>query len=135
MIHIAQLENEKRIFFISDVHLPLQVSGHLTDSFRMNKVVAWLDYIQPQAAALFLLGDIFDFWFEYKYLIPKSAIRFQTKLWDFHIAQIPIYFFLGNHDAWAMDYLQQEFGVKIFKNPESIAVGKHSFFSGARGYN
>lgn len=131
VIQIPQLQKDKKIFFASDFHLPLRFSytnTHATD--QEDKVLAWLDYIKPQAQALFLLGDIFDFWFEYKYLIPKGFIRLQTKLLAFHKEQIPVYFFLGNHDCWSIDYLTQECGVQIFRKPASITISNQKFLVG-----
>ncbi|WP_342265747.1 UDP-2,3-diacylglucosamine diphosphatase [Cardinium endosymbiont of Philonthus spinipes] len=128
MIQIQKLE--QKIFFISDLHLPLRPSGVAISPQLEDKVLDWLDYIQPQAQALFLLGDIFDFWFEYKHLVPKGAIRFQAKLWEFYKAGIAVYFFLGNHDGWAIDYLTQECGVQLFREPASITIADKRFLVG-----
>ncbi|UWW97444.1 MAG: UDP-2,3-diacylglucosamine diphosphatase [Candidatus Cardinium sp.] len=128
MIHITRLE--KKIFFISDLHLPLRPSGIATPPWLEDKLLDWLDYIKPQAQALFLLGDVFDFWFEYKHLVPRGAIRFQAKLWEFSKAQIPVYFFLGNHDGWSIDYLMQECGVQLFSAPASITIAGKRFLVG-----
>ncbi|MDD9139400.1 MAG: UDP-2,3-diacylglucosamine diphosphatase [Candidatus Cardinium sp.] len=130
MIQITQLQKGKKIFFISDLHLPLQMSSKTNNSCREDKVIAWLNYIQPQAEALFLLGDIFDFWFEYKYLIPKGALRFQAKLLSFCEEKIPVYFFLGNHDYWAKDYLMHVSGVQIFRAPLSVCICNKRFLIG-----
>lgn len=128
MIQIPKLE--KKIFFISDLHLPLRPSGIDGSPTLENKVIDWLDYIKPQAQALFLLGDIFDFWFEYKYLVPKGAVRFQAALWAFYKAGIPVYFFLGNHDGWSIDYLTQECGVQLLNKPASITIANKRFLVG-----
>ena len=128
MIQIAKLE--KKVFFISDLHLPLRPSGVDSPPQLEDKVLDWLDYIKPQAQALFLLGDVFDFWFEYKHLIPKGAIRFQAKLWEFCKAEIPVYFFLGNRDGWSIDYLRQECGVQLFRKPASITIANKRFLVG-----
>lgn len=120
----------KQVFFISDLHLPLATSGIDGPRGVEDKLLDWLDYIQPEAEALFLLGDIFDFWFEYKHLVPKGAFRFQAKLWAFFKANIPVYFFLGNHDGWAIDYLTQECGVQIFRKPASITIADKRFLVG-----
>jgi UDP-2,3-diacylglucosamine hydrolase len=130
LIQIAELQKKKKIFFISDLHLPLQFSGSANATEQEDKVLAWLDYIKPKTHALFLLGDIFDFWFEYKFLVPKGAIRLLVKLLEFHKAQIPVYFFLGNHDYWCIDYLTQACGVQLFKKPESITICNQSFLIG-----
>ena len=95
-----------------------------------GKLLSWLDYIMPKAQALFLLGDVFDFWFEYKYLIPKGALRFQAKLLEFHQANIPVYYFLGNHDCWAIDYFMQVCGIKLYRNYASLTICKKHFLVG-----
>lgn len=128
MIEIPELN--KKIFFISDLHLPLRPTGVDGPSELEDKVIDWLDYIKPQAQALFLLGDIFDCWFEYKHLVPKGAIRFQATLWTFVKAGIPVYFFLGNHDAWVIDYFTQECGVQLFSKPASITIADKRFLIG-----
>ena len=142
MIEITKLKPDKKIFFISDLHLPLRPSGSARSRELEDKVLGWLTYIQPQTQALFLLGDIFDFWFEYKHLVPKGAIRFQVKLWEFVKADIPVYFFLGNHDGWSIDYLTKECGVQLFREPLSITIANKRFLVGhgdnidpTRGYS
>ncbi|CDG50102.1 UDP-2,3-diacylglucosamine diphosphatase [Cardinium endosymbiont of Bemisia tabaci] len=128
MIQIPKIK--KKIFFISDVHLPLRPSGTNRPATLEDKIIDWLHHIKPQTQALFLLGDIFDFWFEYKYLVPKGAIRFQATLYAFYSAGIPVYFFLGNHDGWSIDYLTQECGVQLFRKPASITLANKRFLVG-----
>lgn len=130
LIQVAELQSNKKVFFISDLHLPLRISGNDVSTHREDKVLDWLDYIKPQAQALFLLGDVFEFWFEYKYLIPRGFLRFQIKLLEFYKEKIPVYFFVGNSDCWSIDYLMQECGVRIFQNPKSIHICNKSFFVG-----
>lgn len=130
MIEITQLQEGKKVFFISDLHLPAAINHQKTEIEREKKVIAWLDYVQPQIQALFLLGDIFDFWFEYNYLVPKVSLPFQAKLLELYHAHIPIYFFLGNHDCWSKDYLTQQCGVIIVKAPASISICGRQFFIG-----
>lgn len=91
-----QLPLDKKIYFASDFHLGTPDAE--TSLVREKKIVSWLNQIQDDAQAVFLLGDIFDFWFEYKRAIPKGFIRFQGKLAELRDRNIPIFFFTGNHD-------------------------------------
>ncbi|MBX9890554.1 MAG: UDP-2,3-diacylglucosamine diphosphatase [Amoebophilaceae bacterium] len=130
-IELTTIANGKQVFFASDFHLPIQMKDiRCPTPYREEKIMAWLDYIMPHAQALFLLGDIFHFWFEYKYLIPKVALSFQNKLLALHQANIPVYYFLGNHDYWAMDYLTQACGIQVYKHPASIKIVNHTFLVG-----
>ncbi|TDG95723.1 UDP-2,3-diacylglucosamine diphosphatase [Cardinium endosymbiont of Culicoides punctatus] len=130
MLQIEQLQDNKKVFFISDLHLPIQASGSSIATYQEDKIVNWLDYIKPQAQALFLLGDVFNFWFEYKYLIPRGCLKFQAKLLEFYKEDIFVYFFVGNRDCWSIDYLTQTCGVQILHHPQSIMISNQSFFIG-----
>jgi UDP-2,3-diacylglucosamine hydrolase len=124
---IAVLPN-KKIYFASDFHLG---APNLAKSQEREKVICtWLDSILPDAQVVFLVGDLFDFWFSYKYSIPKGFTRFFGKLAQLHDAGIEIYIFTGNHDMWMDDYFSHEFGAKIFRNPQSFLLNKQSFLVG-----
>jgi UDP-2,3-diacylglucosamine hydrolase len=97
--------NGKKLYFASDFHLG--VPDHQASLAREKKIVAWLDIIKQDAHTIFLLGDIFDFWFEYKHAIPKGYIRLQGKLAELRDEGIPIVFFTGNHDMWMFDYFEK----------------------------
>jgi UDP-2,3-diacylglucosamine hydrolase len=113
------MAGNKAIYFASDFHLG---SKFLPDSRQREKIiVSWLDYIKSDACELFLLGDIFDYWFEYKEAVPKGFIRLQGKLAELADVGIQIHFFTGNHDLWVKDYFTQEFGAKIYHNPQTIS--------------
>ncbi len=112
-----QIPPNKKIFFASDFHLG--APSYAQSRAREQKIVHWLDEIQPEAAAIFLVGDIFDFWFEYKHAIPKGFIRLQGKLAQITDAGIPVVFFVGNHDMWMFDYFTQELGIPIYQKPQS----------------
>ena len=118
------LPPSKRIYFASDFHL--SVPDHDTSLVREKKVVAWLDTIKHDAFAIYLLGDIFDFWFEYRTTIPKGFIRLQGKLAELRDAGIHIYFFTGNHDMWMFDYFPKELGIPIYRDPIILQVGAHA---------
>ncbi len=118
----------KKVFFASDFHLG--VPNAEASAARERKIIAWLDSIAPQAGAVFLLGDIFDFWFEYRHVIPKGFLRFQSKLLALREADIPVIFFTGNHDMWMFDYFTQELGIPIYREPQSLQVGEQRLYIG-----
>ncbi len=117
--------SSKKVYFISDVHLGLP--NREISLKREKKLVAWLSSIQKDCKALYLMGDIFDYWYEYKYVVPRGFVRFFGKLAEFTDSGISVYFFTGNHDIWAFDYFETEFGIKIIRKPETIKIGKHNF--------
>ena len=123
------LETNKKIYFASDFHL---MFGKTTE--REEKIIRWLDHIEADAGAIFLVGDIFDFWFEYRYVIPKGFIGLQAKIKELIQKNIPIYFFTGNHDMWMNDYFVKELGVKIYKqNQVFVCRGKRIFIGHGDG--
>jgi UDP-2,3-diacylglucosamine hydrolase len=112
MISITTSHN-KKVYFASDQHLGAPT---MEASFpREKKFVAWLDSIKSDAEAIFLLGDLFDFWFEYKTVVPKGFIRVLGKLAEISDSGIPIYFFVGNHDLWMKDYFEKELNIPVFQ--------------------
>lgn len=92
--------------------------------------MAWLDEIKDDAAAIFLLGDLFDFWFEYKHVVPRGFVRVLGKLAEISDAGIPIHFFTGNHDMWTFDYLTKEIGVTLYREPIEITMNNKAFYIG-----
>ncbi|MBS1486405.1 MAG: UDP-2,3-diacylglucosamine diphosphatase [Bacteroidetes bacterium] len=123
-----QLPLDKKIYFASDFHLGTPDAE--TSLVREKKIVSWLNQIQDDAQAVFLLGDIFDFWFEYKRAIPKGFIRFQGKLAELRDRNIPIFFFTGNHDMWLFDYFEKELGIKVFRHPIEVQVNEKKILVG-----
>lgn len=128
------------IYFASDFHLG--IPDYETSLVREKKLVAWLESCRNDASEIFLMGDIFDFWFEYKSVIPKGFVRLQGKLAEISDEGIPIHLFTGNHDVWAFDYLRKELGLIIHREPEFMTLGSKKFFlahgdglgPGDRGY-
>ncbi|HEY0670064.1 MAG TPA: UDP-2,3-diacylglucosamine diphosphatase [Sphingobacteriaceae bacterium] len=100
-----------KIFFASDFHLG--VPDYSSSRIREDRVVRWLDFIKEDAAEIYLVGDIFDFWFEYATVVPKGFIRLQGKLAELADAGIKITFFKGNHDMWMFDYFKKELGADV----------------------
>ena len=122
------LSENKKIFFASDFHLgsPDEASSLV----REKKIVRWLTQVAPQAAMIFLVGDIFDFWFEYKQAIPRGFIRFQGKIAELADASIPVVFFTGNHDMWMFDYFTSELGIPVHDAPKVYEINNKKFFIG-----
>jgi len=120
--------NGKKIFFASDFHLG--VPNREESLARERRITAWLDSIKNEAHTIYLLGDIFDFWFEYKHAIPKGFIRLQGKLAELRDAGIPVIFFTGNHDMWMFDYFTDELGIPIFRQPKILEVGNQKLMIG-----
>jgi UDP-2,3-diacylglucosamine hydrolase len=124
----VHLEAGKKIYFASDFHLG--VPNPAASLNREKKIIRWLEYIRPTAGAIFLVGDIFDFWFEYKHSIPKGFIRLQGKLAELTDAGIPVIFFSGNHDMWMFDYFTREMDIPIFRKPKQFLINEHKFLIG-----
>lgn len=118
----------KKAYFLSDAHLGAPVLDNNRE--RENHLVGWLESIRPDCEVLFLLGDIFDFWFEYKRAVPKGFIRFLAKICEFTDNHIPVHFFTGNHDIWAFDYLPRECGVTLHTRNEWFCINGKSFLIG-----
>jgi len=123
MANLIQLSESKKLYFASDFHLG--VPDYASSLAREKRIVKWLDIISSDAEAIYLLGDIFDFWFEYKAAIPKGFIRLQGKLAELRDRGIPIFFFTGNHDMWMFDYFEKEMGIVIYREPQVLQVGNH----------
>ena len=116
------LPTEKKIYFASDFHLGAPDFHKSKDRERI--IIRWLDSIRTDAHSLFLLGDIFDFWFEYKRVIPKGFLYLQSKLIQLLEQGIFVVFFTGNHDLWMFDYFEKELGVPIIRQPISIQINQ-----------
>ncbi len=123
-----KLQHGKSIYFASDFHLG--APSWTASRKREQKIVAWLEFIRPTAQHIFLMGDLFDFWFEYKTVIPKGFIRFQGKLAELTDANIPITIFTGNHDIWMFGYFTKELGIPVYRNPQSIEIQGKKFYIG-----
>ncbi len=127
MISINTSEN-KKVYFASDLHLGAPTAAA---SFpREKKFVAWLNEVKKDAEAIFLLGDLFDFWFEYETVVPKGFVRVLGKLAEIKDAGIPIYFFVGNHDLWMNDYFETELNIPVYHKPQVFNINNKIFLIG-----
>ena len=123
-----QIPKGKKIYFSSDNHLGAPT---LEASLpREKKFVKWLDEIKNDAAAIFLLGDLFDFWFEYKTVVPKGFVRTHGKLAEISDSGIPIYFFVGNHDLWMKGYFENELNITTYHDIREFSFNGKSFLIG-----
>ena len=115
-----------KIYFASDFHLG--AGGFEGSRAREDRLVRWLDMIQVDAAEVFLMGDVFDFWFEYKTVVPRGYIRFLGKLSQMADSGINLYFFKGNHDMWMFNYFEKELGATIISNELEIERNGKRFY-------
>jgi len=123
-----QIPQGKKIYFSSDNHLGAPSNK---ESFpREKKFIQWLDEIKEDAAAIFLLGDLFDFWFEYKQVVPKGFVRVLGKLAEISDSGIPIYFFVGNHDLWMKDYFETELNIPTYRDNKEFVFNDNVFLIG-----
>jgi len=119
------VQEKQKTYFASDFHLG--VPNHEESRKREDLIVEWLDNASKDAKAIYLLGDIFDFWFEYKHAIPKGFIRIQGKIASLVDQGLPIHIFIGNHDMWMFDYFEKEIGIKIIREPITVKIDNKTF--------
>jgi len=120
--------NNKKVYFASDQHLGLPTKE--VSLPREKKFVKWLDEVKEDAEVIFLLGDLFDFWMEYKTVVPKGFVRVLGKLAEIRDSGISIYFFVGNHDLWMTDYFKTELNIPVYHSPQVFEINKKLFFIG-----
>jgi UDP-2,3-diacylglucosamine hydrolase len=126
------LADKQKIFFASDFHLGLPTGSPPLE--REKKVVKWLRSIAPEAKEIYLLGDVFDFWWEYKLVVPRGFTRFLGNIAEITDSGTPVHFFTGNHDMWIGDYLVKECGVTTYTAPVTkIFDGKNFHLAHGEG--
>ena len=116
----------KPIYFLSDAHLGSLAIPH--QRMQERRLVRFLDDIKEKAAAVYLLGDMFDFWYEYKYVVPRGYTRFLGKLSELTDRGVEVHYFTGNHDIWAYNYLERECGVILHKQPITVELYGKIFY-------
>lgn len=122
------LPEGKKIYFSSDNHLGAPTME--ASRPRERKFLRWLEMARKDAKAIFLMGDLFDFWFEYRTVVPKGFVRTLGKLAEMRDEGIEIYFFVGNHDLWMNGYFEEELGIPVYHNPETFTIDQKKFFLG-----
>lgn len=116
----------KNVYFLSDAHLGSWAIPHARTQER--RLVRFLDSIKNKAAAVYLLGDMFDFWDEYRYVVPKGYTRFLGKVSELTDMGVEVHFFTGNHDIWTYGYLEQECGMTVHRQPLTTEIYDKVFF-------
>jgi len=125
---IFSIPSNKKIYFASDLHLKIEPDE--SDRRRELDFVQWLDTIKADAAAIFLLGDMFDFWFEYRHVVPRGFVRLLGKLAELSDNGISIHYFTGNHDQWMKNYLLSELNAYIYHKAETFEINGKKFLIG-----
>lgn len=116
----------KTYFFISDIHLGLLSDEH--EKIKEKKLVDFLDYASSNCDELFIIGDLFDYWFEYGYVIQKSFIRTLGALARLNDAGKQIHYIIGNHDFLHKDFFEKEIGAKLYHNEIRMVLNDKNFF-------
>jgi len=122
------MEKQLKIYFASDQHFGAPTPE--LSAPREQRFVKWLDEIKHDADVLFLVGDLFDFWFEYKTVVPRGFIRVLGKIAELKDMGIEIHFFVGNHDLWMDDYFEKELGIPVYHRPQEFTFNGKSFLVG-----
>ncbi len=123
-----QLQEGKKVYFASDFHLG--APSEEESKARELKIIQWLTSIQKDAQKIFLVGDLFDFWFEYKHVVPKGHVRFLGKLAEIKDSGVGIQVFTGNHDLWMKDYFTRELGIPVHHQPIKYTINGKRFYIG-----
>ena len=118
----------QKIYFASDFHLG--IPNEAASLEREKQLVSWLDEISTDAAEIFLVGDIFDFWFEYRTVVPRGYVRLLGKLAELTDSGIPVYHFIGNHDMWMFGYFEKELNIPVYKHPVEREFEGKKFYIG-----
>lgn len=119
---------DKKIYFLSDFHLG--APDHAASLEREKRIVTFLDHIKKDAAIIFVLGDMFDFWYEYKKVVPKGFVRILGKLAELTDSGIIIHFFVGNHDMWMSGYFEEELNIQVYHHHKEFTFNGKKFIIG-----
>lgn len=128
MQHHIHLPEGKKVYFASDFHLG--APNATVSREREKRIVQWLNEVSKDAGHIFLVGDIFDFWFEYKEVIPKGYTRLLGKLAELRDNGIGISAFIGNHDMWMNGYFEEELDIPVYYEPQTYDIGGKLFYIG-----
>src|SRR4051794_36165185 len=123
-----QIPPGKKIFFLSDFHLGAPDAA--SSLAREKMIIKFLDETKKEAHTYFIVGDLFDFWYEYRKVVPKGFVRILGKLAEISDSGIPIHFFVGNHDMWMKDYFMSELNIPVYFEPREFTFNGKKFFMG-----
>lgn len=123
-----QIPPGKKIFFLSDFHLGAPDAESSLQ--REKRIVQFLEEIKHEARIIFIVGDIFDFWYEYRKVVPKGFVRLLGKLAELTDSGIEMHFFVGNHDMWMKDYFQKELNIPVYFQPKEFTFNNKNFLIG-----
>ncbi len=123
-----EVASNKKIYFLSDFHLGAPNAE--ASLVREKKIIRFLEEIKTDASAIFIVGDLFDFWYEYKKVVPKGYVRILGTLAAITDTGIPIHFFVGNHDMWMKDYFQKELNIPVYFEPVAFDFNDKKFLIG-----
>lgn len=115
-----------KVYFLSDAHLGSWAIEHRRTHER--RIVSFLNKIKDEAVAIYFLGDMFDFWYEYKHVVPKGGVRFLGKVSELTDMGVEVHFFPGNHDLWCSDYFEKECGMIIHREPLLVEINGKDFY-------
>ncbi len=124
MHHIPLIRG--KVYFVSDLHLGFP--SHEESLQRERRFVRWLNNVADHADALFIVGDLFDFWFEYRQVVPRGFVRVLGKLAELSDAGVSLHLFAGNHDQWMFGYLEQELPARVYDQPQQFRIGHKTFY-------
>ena len=122
------IQPSKKIYFFSDFHLG--APDFASSLIREKKIVAFLESVRKDAQQIVIAGDIFDFWYEYKTVVPKHFVRLLGKLAEITDSGIPVILFAGNHDMWMRSYFQTELNIPVYFEPKTFIWNNKKFFVG-----
>ena len=123
-----QIPPDKKIYFLSDFHLG--APDHVASLKREKRIIKFLDQIKNDAAVIFVLGDMFDFWYEYKKVVPKGYVRILGKLAELTDSGIIMHFFVGNHDMWMNGYFEKELNIQVYHEHKEFEFNGKKFIIG-----
>jgi UDP-2,3-diacylglucosamine hydrolase len=123
-----QIPPGKKIYFLSDFHLG--APDHATSLIRERRIVDFLERARRDAAIIFIVGDLFDFWYEYRTVVPKGFVRILGKMAEITDSGIPMHFFIGNHDMWMKGYFQEELKIPVYTEPREFEFNGRKFLIG-----
>ena len=123
-----EVRPDKKVYFLSDFHLG--APDYSTSLEREKRIVAFMEQAKKDASHIFIVGDLFDFWYEYRSVVPKGYVRILGKMAEITDSNIPMYFFVGNHDMWMKGYFEKELNIPVYFEPKAFEFNNKKFLVG-----